>query len=152
MIDKTGTLTWRARVEFAAQCGTELPRNELLRLAASLDQASKHVIAQAISPKPGREASTSRAPSSGRNAGEGIEGVVEGRRAIIGGIRFVLKTYEGAPSFIPRSRPPGANRRSRWRSTARLAGKIILADAIQPEPERCSFEGAGNRAHRSRDG
>ena len=48
VIDKTGTLTHgRARIVSTHVIG-ELSPDELLRLAASLDQASKHVIAQTI--------------------------------------------------------------------------------------------------------
>ena len=46
IIDKTGTLTdGRARV-VSVRGTVEVPADELLRIAASLDQASKHIVAQ----------------------------------------------------------------------------------------------------------
>jgi heavy metal translocating P-type ATPase len=48
VIDKTGTLTHGRACVVASEIAGELPADELLRLAASLDQASKHVMAQTI--------------------------------------------------------------------------------------------------------
>src|SRR5207245_2756844 len=48
VVDKTGTLTHgRARI-VSINAISDQPADELLRLAASLDQASKHIVAQTI--------------------------------------------------------------------------------------------------------
>jgi P-type E1-E2 ATPase len=48
VVDKTGTLTHgRARIVSISATSNQ-PADELLRLAASLDQASKHIVAQTI--------------------------------------------------------------------------------------------------------
>ena len=58
VIDKTGTLTLgRARIA-SIDAISDLPADELLRIAASLDQASKHIMAQTIA-----EAARSRGSS-----------------------------------------------------------------------------------------
>ncbi|HSJ42514.1 MAG TPA: HAD-IC family P-type ATPase, partial [Xanthobacteraceae bacterium] len=48
VIDKTGTLTVGQATIVSAKTADEVSDDELLRIAASLDQASKHVIAQTI--------------------------------------------------------------------------------------------------------
>jgi heavy metal translocating P-type ATPase len=90
VIDKTGTLTYgRARlVEIRPEPG--FSAKELLRLGASLDQASKHAIARAIV----AEATERQLPLSvpaavAETPGEGLEGTVDGRSVVIGGRRFV---------------------------------------------------------------
>ena len=86
VIDKTGTLTYgRARVkEIRAAAGVSEP--ELLRLAASLDQASPHIIARAIVAEARQRGLTLVTPGAvEERPGEGVEGVVDGRRVIVGG-------------------------------------------------------------------
>jgi Cu+-exporting ATPase len=84
-LDKTGTLTQGrpALVGFEAH-GDD--RNDALRLAASVQQASEHPLAAAVV-RAARDAGLATAPVSGVRAlpGRGIEAVVEGRRlAILG--------------------------------------------------------------------
>lgn len=109
MLDKTGTLTvGRARL------AAIIPENgiseaEALRLAASLDQASRHVLAEALV-----EAATARGlmlstPVAVEEApGEGIAGLVEGRRVAIGSARYVAATIGGPTPAAPPGQAPGA--------------------------------------------
>jgi cation transport ATPase len=110
VIDKTGTLTHgRARIVESEVAG-ELPADELLRLAASLDQASKHIMAQTIVEEASGKGLALVAPSDVvETAGEGVEGCVESRRVIVGGFRFVSgKLADAGVSRLRASRPPGA--------------------------------------------
>src|SRR4051794_4457578 len=86
---KTGTLTHGAARLVTTQLAPRSSADEVLRLA-SLDQASNHVIAQALV----AEARAKRLPLTPpedvvETSGDGVEGVVEGRRVVVGGVRFV---------------------------------------------------------------
>ncbi|MGB9294563.1 MAG: HAD-IC family P-type ATPase, partial [Pseudolabrys sp.] len=90
VIDKTGTLTVGQARLVSARVTDGMSANELLRLAASLDQASKHVIAQTIVAEARSKGLPLAVPSDVREVpGEGIVGHVEGRRVVVGGPRFV---------------------------------------------------------------
>jgi heavy metal translocating P-type ATPase len=103
VIDKTGTLTHgRARV-VAVEAAPGFAPDEVMRIAASLDQASKHVIAQTLVAEAHKRRLRLTVPTDVvEQPGEGIEGVVEGRRAIVGGLSFVLARLEHDPEkWVP---------------------------------------------------
>jgi P-type E1-E2 ATPase len=61
-----------------------------LRLAASLEQASKHVLARTLVETARSRGHTLSVPSSvAETPGDGVEGIVDGRRIIVGGRGFV---------------------------------------------------------------
>src|SRR6478672_7102949 len=110
VIDKTGTLTvGQARIASTQVAGAVAP-DELLRVAASLDQASKHVIAQTIVAEARGKGLSLAVPSEvAETPGEGIVGRVEGRSVVVGGLRFVAgKIGDAGLSLLPQDRPPGA--------------------------------------------
>jgi heavy metal translocating P-type ATPase len=136
VIDKTGTLTHgRARI-VASEVAGELSADELLRLAASLDQASKHIMAQTIVEEASGKGLALVAPSDVvETAGEGVEGRVGGRRVIVGGFRFVSgKLAEAGVSRLRASRPPGAAAIAVG-VDGKLAGVLILADELRAGTE-----------------
>ena len=120
VIDKTGTLTeGNARVVSVRTTG-EVSATELLRVAASLDQASKHIVAQAIvSEARDRKLHLAVPTNVVETPGEGVAGTVEGRSAIVGGIHFVSSRL---------SKPIGSSARSE------RAGEIVVAVAIDGSP------------------
>jgi heavy metal translocating P-type ATPase len=132
VIDKTGTLTLgRARIS-SIDAVSDLPADEVLRLAASLDQASKHIMAQTIA-----EAARSRrlelaVPSAvTETPGEGIEGRVDGRRVVVGGMRFVgRKIADPGLAQTRARRAPGAVTVAVG-IDGKLAGILILADELR---------------------
>lgn len=89
-MDKTGTLTHgRARV-VTIQTATGFSSDDMVRAAASLDQASKHIIAQTIVEYARAGGHLLAVPADViETPGEGIEGRVNEQRVIVGGIRFV---------------------------------------------------------------
>jgi heavy metal translocating P-type ATPase len=90
VLDKTGTLTEGRPHLIATDATGKLPPDEVLRLGASLDQASKHTIAQTIVAEARARGLTLSVPSDvAETAGDGVEGLVEGRRVIVGGAGFV---------------------------------------------------------------
>jgi P-type E1-E2 ATPase len=131
VIDKTGTLTHgRARIVSINAVG-DLPADEILRLAASLDQASKHVMAEAIvSEAQAKRLKLALPGGVVETPGEGVEGCVDGRRVVVGGFRFVIaRIVEPSDAGLPR-RPPGAAAVAVG-IDGKLAGVLILADELR---------------------
>ncbi|MBD8064409.1 heavy metal translocating P-type ATPase [Devosia sp. PTR5] len=90
ILDKTGTLTdGRPRI-VSIEPLSGLRQDEVLLLAASLEQASKHPMARAIVTSARERGTTLHIPTQVVEiAGEGLEGTVDGRRVVIGGASFV---------------------------------------------------------------
>ena len=132
VIDKTGTLTdGRARVVSVNVRG-HLAADELLRLAASIDQASKHIIAQTlVSEARYRKLRLSTPSNVIETAGEGIEGRIDGLAVVVGGIHFVRsKLTEAAPSPLDRTQKAGAVIVA-VAIDGEMAGEIVLADELR---------------------
>jgi Cu+-exporting ATPase len=84
VVDKTGTLTV-GRPAFDGVGGVDLADDEVLRLAASLDQGSEHPLAAAIVAA-ARARGLALAPVEGFESGSGVgvRGTVEGRSLLLG--------------------------------------------------------------------
>jgi heavy metal translocating P-type ATPase len=133
VIDKTGTLTHGQAKIAAMNSASDFPDDEVLRLAASLDQASKHIIAQAIVDAARAKALDLATPSDVvETPGEGIEGRVDGRRVIVGGIRFVTAKAKSFP--IQQTQTPGAVAVV-VAVDGQLAGVLILSDELRAGTE-----------------
>ncbi len=139
VLDKTGTVTGGAPVLTDVICFGAESEMEILRLAASLEQASMHVLAEPIL----REARERKLPLSRpldatEELGEGIRGWVDGRRVALGKSDWVLE----------RRPPPAALRRVRRRAVLEGTssvlvsldgapiGALILEDLIRPDAPR----------------
>ena len=131
VIDKTGTLT-RGRAELSAIISAgELAEGEVLRLAASLEQASAHVTAASIVEAAHDRALRLSFPQMVREtAGEGLTGEVEGHDVIVGGHDFVARQL-GLTLERP-AHPPGTSLAA-VAVSGRLAGHLLLADAVREE-------------------
>lgn len=132
VLDKTGTLTdGRAKV-VAIDVSSGADPADVLRFAASLDQASKHIIAQTIVGEAQSRRLKLAIPSDVvETPGEGVTGVVEGRSVAVGGIRFVMsKLPKGAEPLHQPTRAPGAVVVA-VAVDGRLAGEIRLADELR---------------------
>ena len=100
VVDKTGTLTeGKPRLITVAPIGG-YSDNELLRLAASLEQASEHPLAAAIV-QGARDRGIQLADVAGFQSatGKGVEGRVDGRAVIVGN-RHMLDALGGVPSDV----------------------------------------------------
>ena len=96
--DKTGTLTGgRARL-VSIECGPEVTADAVLRFAASLAQASGHVISEALTIA-ARERDICLGPPSAvtETSGAGLTGQVEGRTVTMGGFAYVAAHTTVAP-------------------------------------------------------
>ena len=131
VIDKTGTLT-RGRAELSAIRSTgEIPEDEVLRLAASLEQASAHVTAASIVEAAHDRGLRLSFPQKVREtAGEGLAGEVEGQDVVVGGHDFVARQI-GLTLERP-AQPPGTALAA-VAIAGRLAGHLLLADAVRQE-------------------
>ena len=133
VIDKTGTLTHgRARV-VAIEAAPGLAAEEVIGIAASLDQASKHIIAQTLVAEAHKRRLRLAVPSGvTEQPGEGIEGSVEGRRVIVGGLGFVLSRLADRGEALRRPRTPGAVVAA-VAIDGKLAGQFVLSDELRAE-------------------
>ena len=133
VIDKTGTLTdGRARIVRIDAAPGQSPE-EVLQAAASLDQASKHVIAQTIVFEAHDRRLRLAVPTNViETAGEGIEGRVEGRNVVLGGVRYVTsKLPRAGGRSIGRPTQPGAAIVA-VAIDGKLAAHLVLADELRP--------------------
>jgi heavy metal translocating P-type ATPase len=122
LIDKTGTLTsGRAALADVFGSGTVRPE-EMLRLAASLDQVSPHVLAHAVVRAAVQQGQDLVLPEEVTEIpGRGIRGLVSGRPVALGKAEWVELTE--APSWAK-----AARRR------ARLDGSITVFASIDDQP------------------
>ena len=147
ILDKTGTLTsgvpQLSDIETFSDLdpdpGGDLGPDELLRLAASLDQVSPHVLAAALV-RAARERGIELVfPTDVHERhGAGIEGVVDGHRVALGKASFV----SGGAPMPPRARE--VRRRSMLDGSScifvaidgRVAGALVVDDPIRPDAPR----------------
>lgn len=90
ILDKTGTLT-RGEAGLAPfDTGVGFDASEAIRLGASLDQASNHVVAD-ILVRTARKAGLALSPPDNvsEEPGAGIEGMVDGRRVAVGSLHYL---------------------------------------------------------------
>ena len=92
VVDKTGTLTHGVARYVSSSLAPGWSEDEVLRLAASLDQVSRHVIAQALVAEAHARGLRLATPARTIDTpGEGVAGEVEGRTVVVGGYAFVLR-------------------------------------------------------------
>jgi len=134
VIDKTGTLTHGAARLVSIEAAPGFQSDELLGLAASLDQASSHVIAQALVSAAREKGCALTTPDTvSETAGEGVEGLVGGRKVAVGGPGFVAQRSSGTSGGFGNGRqhiPPGAVVVT-VAVDGRIAGRLVLSDELR---------------------
>lgn len=135
VVDKTGTLTHgRAELE-EVRSAPDFEPDEVLRLAASLDQASSHVVAQAlVSAAVSRGLPLSPPRGVKEDGGAGLEGQVEGRPVVVGGTAFVAVRADGAWGRLRAHLPP-ASAVVAVAIDGRPAGLLLFADPVRADAE-----------------
>jgi len=143
LLDKTGTLTAGMPRVSDVEVFDTLPAEDLLRLAASLDQVSPHVFAPAVvSAAAARGLALSLPTEVEEHPGAGIRGTVDGRRVALGRASW---TASG------RRLPPAAEavrRRCAIEGTSSVfvavdgepAGALILEDPVRGDAPRAIRE------------
>src|SRR5471032_2875173 len=137
VIDKTGTLTIGHAQIVATKAAAGVTPGEVLRIAASLDQASKHIIAQTIVAEARNTGLLLAIPSDVvETPGEGLVGQVEGRQVVVGGPHFVADKLASADlSILGGERAPGALVVA-VAGGGKLLGVLILADELRSGTEQ----------------
>ncbi|HEY7488434.1 MAG TPA: heavy metal translocating P-type ATPase [Streptosporangiaceae bacterium] len=137
LFDKTGTVTaGRPTLVDVLTKGT-LPASELLRLAASLDQVSPHVLASAIVRGAGERGLSLTAPVAvTERPGQGASGTVDGHMVALGRAEWA---GQDDPAWVARIRRRAAARGAVTVFAGvdgRLAGVLLLQDRIRPDAAR----------------
>ena len=136
VIDKTGTLTLGQARLVETRVSDTIKPEELLRLAASLDQASKHIIAQTIVAEARAKGLALAVPSEVvETPGEGIAGRVEGHAVLVGGPHYIASKTGSDLAGLGRKRPPGALTVA-VALDGKLAGLLILSDELRSGTEQ----------------
>jgi len=139
LFDKTGTLTAGVPEVSDVEVFDEVGGDELLRLAASLDQASPHVLAGAIVRAARQRGLELAFPDDVHEEhGAGIEGRVDGRGVSLGKMSWITRSM----TLPPRARD--LRRRSAMDGSTcvfvavdgRVAGALLLDDPIRPDTPR----------------
>ena len=135
--DKTGTLT-EGRPQLLAFDPLAGPRDELIRLAAALQQGSQHPLARAVMERAGAEGVSAPAASDSKALpGRGVEAVVEGRRLYLGSSRLMQELGVDTAALSDRERALAAEGRSiSWLAeesdgARRLLGLLAFGDAVK---------------------
>jgi heavy metal translocating P-type ATPase len=161
LLDKTGTLTrGRPSVELVVPFDG-IPGDELLRLAASTEQLSAHVLAEGIvHDAEARGLRLERPRDAHEDPGDGIEATVGERRVAVGGERWLrtrgFSPPDGAAASAPASGASAAGVSAASSSVAlaaasplaavppgralvhigldgRIVGALVMADPLRPE-------------------
>jgi heavy metal translocating P-type ATPase len=139
LFDKTGTLTVGGARLLSVEAAPGESPDEILMLGASLEQASHHVIANAIVQAATERGLKLELPERVRETmGSGLEGVIGGRR-VTAGAREMVFTGERVSDWATR-----AIRRASWRSAlivfiaveGKPVGALLLADELRADTPR----------------
>lgn len=146
VFDKTGTLTGGHAVVTAIHAAPTFSEVEILRLAASVDQASNHVVAEALLLAAAERKLVLSAPKDAiETAGEGIIGTVDGRSVAAGGAHYVTGTLRhGDFATLSRDVPDSAMTVAVAVDGA-PAGLIVLEDQVRGDARQSldAFRAAG---------
>lgn len=136
VFDKTGTLTAGTPSVAAVEALGEIPPDEVLRLAASLDQVSPHVFASGIvAAARSRRLALEFPREVHEYAGRGIEGLVGGRHVAVGQARWLARDRP-LPELVS-----GLRRRIAMEGLSsvyvaldgQFAGAMVMDDPIRPD-------------------
>jgi Cu+-exporting ATPase len=130
VVDKTGTLTeGRPKLTLVSVAQRDTA-DELLRLAASLENASEHPLATAIVNAAGEKGLTLSDPSDfAYTVGKGVQGTVDGRRVAVGNVAFMNDVGARREDT---GVPPGSNGANLIVAIdGRYAGELTVADPIK---------------------
>ena len=131
VLDKTGTLTHGLASITTIRPFNGFSEAEVLRLAASLDQASKHPVAEAlVAGATGRGLALVKPEQVSETLGEGVAGEIAGRRVAVGGRDFVHR-HTGVAADKAQL-PPGTLSVAVAVDGA-PAGEIEMADGLREE-------------------
>ncbi|WP_433229789.1 heavy metal translocating P-type ATPase [Actinomadura formosensis] len=137
LFDKTGTITTGHPTLAEVVTADPAPADDPLLLAASLDQVSPHVLASAIVRGAHERGLRLTAPSGvTEQAGQGVRGVVNGRRVSVGKASWA---GDADPAWLDRVRRRAAAHGAITVFVGvdgRLAAALLLRDRVRPDAPR----------------
>ncbi|MFD2024895.1 heavy metal translocating P-type ATPase [Promicromonospora aerolata] len=136
VLDKTGTVTTgkMTLLDVVPDAGTS--REELLRLAGALEDASEHPVAQAIAKGATQEVGSLPAPESFESVqGLGVQGVVDGHAVVVGREALLADWSQYLPTHLAHAKAQAEGEGKTvvavgWDGRAR--GILVVADRIKP--------------------
>nr|WP_221288513.1 heavy metal translocating P-type ATPase [Amaricoccus macauensis] len=130
ILDKTGTLTDGRPQIVSIDSHGGMAADDILRFAASLDQASKHPMAQAIVTAARARGMVLPIPEDATELpGEGVVGLVDGHPVLVGGDGFVAGRLGVRPEDHPLRAVGSAT--VAVAVDGRLAGHLIMSDQLR---------------------
>jgi heavy metal translocating P-type ATPase len=140
LFDKTGTLTVGTPEVREIITRGEMDPGELLRLAASVDRISAHVLGQALVSAAQEAGVELTAPADvHEEPGQGIEGSIDGYRVLVGSPAYFraagVPAAELASTSLPGARGSG-EAHVVVGVDGHVAGVIVMADELRPDAER----------------
>ena len=140
LFDKTGTLTVGTPEVREIVTRAQFESGELLRLAASLDRLSAHVLGEALVAAATAAGIELTMPSDVReDPGQGIQGTVDGHRVAVGSRAFMRSTgirdAEQASTTIATTHGSGEAHVVVAVDDS-VAGVIVMADELRPDANR----------------
>ena len=136
VLDKTGTVTSgkMTLVDVIAEPGTE--RDELLRLAGALEDASEHPIAQAVAKAAAQETGPLVVPEDFANIeGKGVQGIVDGHAVLVGRESLLADWSQHLSPAVSAAKAQAESEGKTvvavgWDGLAR--GILVIADTVKP--------------------
>jgi Cu+-exporting ATPase len=136
VLDKTGTVTTgkMTLLDVVPDAGTS--REELLRLAGALEDASEHPVAQAIAKGATQEVGGLPVPESFESVqGLGVQGVVDGHAVVVGREALLADWSQYLPAHLAQAKAQAEGEGKTvvavgWDGRAR--GVLVVADRIKP--------------------
>ncbi len=138
LFDKTGTLTSGTPRVTGVEVEHDNDPDEVLRLSASLEQASQHVVAVAIvAAARSLDLPLSLPLEVEEIPGGGLAGVVDGTGVLVGSAGLLDAADLPPPMEGPAARMAAAAASASWVALdGRIAGVLLLADRVRPEAPR----------------
>jgi Cu+-exporting ATPase len=135
VVDKTGTLTEGKPRLVAIEAAEGFHKDDLLRLAASVERSSEHPLADAImAAAKQRNLALNDVQEFDAPAGKGVTGQVDGRTVLIGSAAFLESAQVAVAGMTPRAerlRAAGATVVN-VAVDGKLAGLLAIADPVKP--------------------
>jgi heavy metal translocating P-type ATPase len=134
ILDKTGTLTRGRPTITAIRTASGFTDQDVLGLAASVDQASAHVVATSLIEAAAQAGLTLLPPSDiAETPGKGIEGLVGERRVAVGGATYVRERSSGGDPLLHEMDVHDGVQSVAVAVDGRLAGVILLEDQLRKD-------------------
>ncbi len=129
--DKTGTLTMGKPVVGGIKTFNDFSKDEVLALAASVEQNSNHTLARTmVAAAAGRELKLIKVKDVREQAGSGVSGTVKHRRVLVGNATLLAGAGVSLPARVSRA---AAATTALIAIDGKLAGAIHFSDEPRPE-------------------